>query len=143
MLYSTENKNRYESDISSVCGDFHDSICKSFNYNRITQEVEISMDNYYDKTRYYWKFNGVKMFFSTNFDFWGYPGKRLHEFDSIDFEKILPSLNHLKTFAYEDSKKFLVDRSKNLLGLHFLFVSGNEIFILCESINVSPDLQAM
>lgn len=140
MIYSIENKDRYEKDISVLCSDFHDSICATFNYDRSNKEIEIYMDNYYDKVRYHWKFSGIKLFFSADFDVWGYSGERLHEFNTVDVKSLLPSLNNLQTLNYENSRKKLADSLENLIGLHFLFVSGNEIFIVCERISITPDL---
>lgn len=141
MLYSISNKQKYEKDMDLICADFHDSECINFNYDAANQKAEIYIDTYYNKMRYHWTFNNIKLFFATQFDVWGHSGKRLHEFNTIDINEIIPSLNNLKTMAYGNSKDILLSASKNLIGLHFLFISGNEVFIFCESINVEPNLE--
>lgn len=137
MLYSADNKQQFYKDLWSISGNVHDSDCPCFRYDRDKHEVYIHMDNIYYKTKYDMSCYNVKLFFSTNFDMWGICPEEIEGIEPVDSESITKSLNFLITNkAAGGLSQDIID---SLLGIRILFRTGNEVFILCESISIEPD----
>ncbi len=41
MIYSTKNKQKYLNDLDEICGNIHDGVCKSFDYDDVKKEAEV------------------------------------------------------------------------------------------------------
>ncbi len=144
LTYYIGNKEKYISDLHMLCGEFHDSILETFNYSKVQNEVTAHLINKYYDTEYRMKFRDVKMFFSVNFGIWGINSERLLEVDTVKCDTVIRSLKELNIISYalKNSNTSFIDEHKfslmvnETLGMKYLFATGNEIFILSESIEI-------
>lgn len=141
MLYSAYDKQRFCEDLKILSGNIHDGICVYFRYDRVKQEIDLCTDSGYFKTKCHMTFYNVKLFFSTNFGIWGGSEEAINCIVEINSDSINRSLSFLETVKSDGGHTPLnIDK---LLGIHLLFLTGNEVFILCEYVSIEPDAIAI
>lgn len=110
----------------------HDSVFDDIIYNYLNRTIEISFNSYFLKKTYNFTFKNVLCLSVQSCELWG-PSDRVAAWEIMDDNSKF--INEIKSNKYYDEKTSYP--MEEFIGILFQLVSGDEIYILCESISIA------
>ena len=132
MIYLCTNTDELRSVLSKQC--FHDGEICNFNYNMKDNSLELDVSNSYLGKAVHLNAYNVVSLLSTGFNPWQVGSN--NQISSVSVESpdtLLEMLLKIQPYSCEIISK----RKSQLLLISFQFLSGNELYVLCEKLCVN------
>lgn len=123
-------------DANNVC--VHDAVFLGFNYNYQENIIEFSCEEYFYSKRHTFKFNNVFGFQMKSCDYWG-ASPRIYAWELKDVSE---NIYTQALASFRSDEKNIYSRmtdSNEVLESTFILISGDELTIVCESIDYKEE----